>query len=60
MFWKGGGGHNGETNCVDFFHVSDHLEQFGGLLFLLIFVGNINYLDGLGVTPGPQSLENSS
>ena len=31
--WGGGGGHNWETNFIDFFHVSDHLEQFGGLLF---------------------------
>ena len=34
----GGGGHNGETNFIDFFHVSDHLEQFGGLLFLGAFI----------------------
>ena len=40
MDW-GGGGHNGETNFIDFFHVSDHLKQFGGLLFFLIFWGKI-------------------
>ena len=30
-FWRGRveGGHNGETNFIDFFHVSHHLEQFG-------------------------------
>ena len=32
-----GGGHNEEKNVIDFFHVSDHLEQFGGLLFFVIF-----------------------
>ena len=44
--WGGGGGHNGETNFIDFFHVSDHLEQFGRLLLFLFFCGKINYLDG--------------
>ena len=43
-----GGGHNGETFFIDFFHVSDHLEQFVGLLF---FCGKINYLDRWGVSP---------
>ena len=38
----GGGGHNGETIFFEFFHVSDHLEQFEWLLFLC---GTINYLD---------------
>ena len=56
MFGEGGG-HNGETNFIDFFHVSDHLEQFGGLLF---FCGKINYLDGWGVPPAPPSVENST
>ena len=34
-FWRGTveGGHNGEKNCIDFFHVSDHLEQFGRSFF---------------------------
>ena len=36
---------------IIFFHVSDHLEQFGMLLFLLFFGGKINYLDGWGVPP---------
>ena len=31
-------GHNGETHLIDLFHVSDHLENFEGLLFFLIFV----------------------
>ena len=26
---EGGGGHNAVTKFIDFFHVSDHLEQFG-------------------------------
>ena len=30
-----------------FFHVSDHLEQFGGLLFY--FIGKINYLLRFGM-----------
>ena len=29
----GRAGHNGETKFIDVFHVSDHLEQFGRLLF---------------------------
>ena len=35
-FWRGRleGGHNGEKIFIDFFHVSDHLEQFRGVLFL--------------------------
>ena len=33
-----GGGHNEEKKFIDFFHVSDHLEQFGGLLFFVIFL----------------------
>ena len=37
MFGEGGGGHNGETNFIDFFHLSDHLEQFGGLFFSSYF-----------------------
>ena len=40
---RGVGGHNGETFFIVFFHVSDDLEQFVGLLF---FCGKINYLDG--------------
>ena len=27
----GGGGHNVVNFFIDFFHVSDHLEQFGGV-----------------------------
>ena len=27
-----------ETNFIEFFHVSDHLEQFGRLLFLLFLL----------------------
>ena len=43
-----GGGHNEENKFIDFFHVSDHLEQFEGLIFFLICFGKINYLDGWG------------
>ena len=48
-----GGGQNEGKKIIDFFHVSDHLEQFGGLLFLLFFCRKINYLDGWGVPPSP-------
>ena len=45
-------GHNGGKKFIDVFHVSDHLEQFGRLLFFFIFwCGKINYLDGWGVPP---------
>ena len=37
-------------NDIDFFHVSDHLEQLGGVSF---FLQKINYLDGWGVPPHP-------
>ena len=36
-YGEGRAGHNGGKNCIDVFHVSDQLEQFGRLLFFLIF-----------------------
>ena len=49
----GGVGHNLVILFIDFFHVSDHLEQFGGVSF---FLQKINYFDGWGV---PPPVENS-
>ena len=46
-----GRGHNRETNFIDFFHFSDHLEQFEGVLFL---GGKNEYFNGWGVIPPPQ------
>ena len=47
-------GHNGETNFIDVFHVSDHLEQFGRLLFFFIFLGWKNLLfRRMGGSPPP-------
>ena len=47
------GGHNGEKKFIDFFHVSDHLEQFGRYFIFSKKNGKINYLDGWGVPPPP-------
>ena len=41
---RGGGGHNVVIFVVDFFHVSDHLEQLGS--FFLFFVKLIILTDG--------------
>ena len=43
------GGHNGEKNFIDFFHVSDHVEQFGRYSIFSKKNGKMNYLDGWGV-----------
>ena len=44
-YWVGGVGHNWGKYCIGLFHVSGHLEQFGGVLF---FGGKINYFGGKG------------
>ena len=62
-FWRGmvEGGHNGGENFIDFFHVSDHLEQFGRLLFFSKKnCEKINYLDGWGVPLPHPLVENSA
>ena len=46
----GGCGHNVVKKCIDFFPVSDHLEQFGGVSF---FSSKINYLGEWGLPPPP-------
>ena len=43
---EGGGDHNLVNLFIDFFHVSDHLEQFGGVSF---FLQKIYYFDRWGV-----------
>ena len=45
----GGGGHNLVNIFIDFFHVSDHLEQFVGVFFVVV-VKLIISTDG-GSTP---------
>ena len=42
----GRAGHNGGGKFIDVFHVSDHLGQFGRLLFFHFLCGKINHLDG--------------
>jgi hypothetical protein len=38
-------GHNGDKYFIGLFHVSGHLEQFGGVFF---FAGQIYYFGGMG------------
>ena len=55
---EGRAGHNGENKFIDVFHISDHLEQFGRLLFFQKNCGKMNNLDGWGYPRGKFRLYN--